>query len=102
MSKLISTNTITVDGLADVGAWYVPDGGHDQASRDQFVGAAGMVLGRKTYEGLASYWPHPTGPWPDVLNPLPKFVASRDTSKTRSCETRSSLWSRGTNRKPGA
>ena len=36
-----------------------------------------MVLGRKTYEGLAAYWPHQSGPWPDVLNPLPKFVASR-------------------------
>lgn len=36
-----------------------------------------MILGRQTYEGLAGFWPQQTGAWPDVLNPLPKFVASR-------------------------
>ena len=25
----------------------------------------------------AGYWPHQTGPWADVLNPMPKYVASR-------------------------
>ena len=77
MSKLIATTTMTVDGVTDVGGWYVSEGGHDAAAREQFDGAAGMVLGRKTYEGLAGYWPQETGPWADLLNPLPKFVASR-------------------------
>jgi dihydrofolate reductase len=36
-----------------------------------------MVMGRKTYEGLAAYWTQETGPWADLLNPMPKFVASR-------------------------
>ncbi len=36
-----------------------------------------MVMGRKTYEGLAAFWPQQTGEWADLLNPLPKFVASR-------------------------
>lgn len=36
-----------------------------------------MLLGRKTYEGLAPYWSQQTGEWADMLNPLPKFVASR-------------------------
>jgi dihydrofolate reductase len=36
-----------------------------------------MLLGRKTYEGLAAFWSAQTGPWADVLNPMPKFVASR-------------------------
>lgn len=77
MGRLINTTTITVDGVTDVGKWYVADGGHDRASLDQFIGAAGMVLGRPTYEGLAGFWPHQTGAWADTLNPLPKFVASR-------------------------
>ena len=46
-----------------------------------------MVLGRKTYEGLAGYWPGQTGEWADLLNPLPKFVASR-TLQGRSSGTR--------------
>ena len=36
-----------------------------------------MLLGRKTFEGLAAYWSQETGPWADMLNPMPKFVASR-------------------------
>ena len=77
MSRLVATTTMTVDGLVDVAEWYVSEGEHDGAAREQFDGAAGMVMGRKTYEGLAGYWPQQTGPWADMLNPLPKFVASR-------------------------
>ena len=77
MSRLVNTTTMTVDGVVDVAGWYVPQGGHDRAARDQFDGAAGMVMGRKTYEGLAEYWPQQTGDWADLLNPLPKFIASR-------------------------
>ena len=62
-----------MDGVTDVGEWYVADGEHDRASLDQFDGAAGMLLGRKPYEGLAGFWPNQTGTWADMLNPLPKF-----------------------------
>lgn len=67
---------MTVDGVTDVGDWYVSEGGHDRAGRDQFEGAAGTLLGRKTFEGLAAFWPQQTGAWAEVL-PRPKFVASR-------------------------
>ena len=38
----------------------------------------GFLFGRKTYEIMAAYWPHvPEGDlFGDVLNPLPKYVAS--------------------------
>jgi dihydrofolate reductase len=77
MSRLIISTAMTVDGVMSVEEWYVSEGGHDRASRDQFVGAAGLVLGRTNYEGLAAFWSAETGEWADVLNPLPKFVASR-------------------------
>ena len=77
MSRLILSTAMTVDGVTTVGEWYVSEGEHDGASRDQFAGTAGMVMGRKTYEGLAGYWPAQTGEWADLLNPMPKFVASR-------------------------
>jgi dihydrofolate reductase len=82
MGRLINTTSMTVDGVTDVGGWYVLEGGHDGASRDLFVGAAGMLVGRKTFEGFVEYWPQQTGPWADVLNPLPKFVASRALTGT--------------------
>ena len=77
MGRVIGSTTMTLDGVVTVGEWYVSEGGHDQASRGLFDGPAAMLMGRKTYEGLAGYWPEQTGPWADVLNPLPKFVASR-------------------------
>lgn len=72
MSKLIITTATTVDGVIDGFEWYVTEGGHDQAGRDQFDGAGAMLLGRKTYEGLAGAG----GPVGRMINPMPKIVAS--------------------------
>jgi dihydrofolate reductase len=82
VSRLINTTTMTVDGVTDVGEWYVSEGGHDRAARDQFDGAAGMLIGRKTFEGLAAYWTQQTGEWADMLNPMPKFVAQLEWNGT--------------------
>jgi dihydrofolate reductase len=81
MTRLIISTATTVDGVIDGFEWYVSEGGHDRAARDQFTGAGAMLLGRKTYEGLAGYWPTQEGPWADLLNPLPKVVASRTLSE---------------------
>ena len=80
MGKLLLSVAATVDGVIDGFEWFVSEGEHDAASRAQFEGAAGMVLGRKTYEGLAGFWPTQEGPWAELINPLPKFVASRTLS----------------------
>jgi dihydrofolate reductase len=77
LNRLILSTTMTVDGVISVGEWYVSEGEHDRAARKQFDQPAAMLLGRKTYEGLAAFWSAETGPWADVLNPMPKFVASR-------------------------
>lgn len=76
MARLIISTAMTVDGVTDVSGWFVSGGGHDQAGRDQLDGAT-MLMGRKTYEGLAGYWPAQEGPWGELLNPMPKLVASR-------------------------
>jgi dihydrofolate reductase len=77
VNKVILSTTMTVDGVITVGEWYVSGGQHDRAAREQFEQSAAMLLGRKTYEGLAAFWSAQTGPWSDLLNPMPKFVASR-------------------------
>jgi dihydrofolate reductase len=81
MSKLVISIAITVDGVIDGFEWYVSEGGHDQAGIDRLAEAGAMLLGRKTYEGLAAFWPAQVGPWADVLNPMPKVVASRTLSE---------------------
>jgi hypothetical protein len=45
---------MTLDGVIDVGEWYVADGEHDRAGKDQLGNASAVLLGRKTYEGLDS------------------------------------------------
>ena len=77
MGKLIVSTQITLDGVIDVGQWYVAEGGHDRAGKDQLDGASAVLLGRKTYEGLAAYWSPLEDDWATRINPKPKYVASR-------------------------
>ena len=65
MARLTLSTTLTVDGVITVAEWFVSGGEHDDAARDLLAQSAGMVLGRKTYEGLAAYWPEQEGPWGD-------------------------------------
>lgn len=77
MAKVISSTTMTLDGVTTVGEWFVAGGEHGAAARELFRRSEAMLLGRKTYEGLAGYWTQEEGEWADLLNPMPKFVASR-------------------------
>ena len=64
MGKLIATTQATVDGVVDpVGEWVQPDGDHADYSFERQARSSGLVLGRKTYEGLAGYWPSQSGKW---------------------------------------
>ena len=81
MGKLIATTQATLDGVIDpVGEWVQADGDHGEYSFERQSKSAGLVLGRKTYEGLAGYWPHESGKWADMVNPMPKYVGSRTLS----------------------
>ncbi|HXR61115.1 MAG TPA: dihydrofolate reductase family protein [Solirubrobacterales bacterium] len=81
MGKLIATTQATLDGVIDpVGEWVQPDGDHGQWSFERQSRSAGLVLGRKTYEGLAAYWPDKTGKWAEMVNALPKYVGSQTLS----------------------
>jgi len=43
-------------------------------------GAGGMLLGRRSYEGMLSHWNRAGGPFKDALNAAPKYVASSSVS----------------------
>ena len=69
MGKLIATTQATVDGVIDpVGEWVQPDSDHGEYSFERQARSSGLVLGRKTYEGLAGYWPNQSGKWADMVN----------------------------------
>src|SRR5690348_15245673 len=95
MGKLVVTEFVTLDGVAQApgapdedrdggfvhGGWQAPLL-HEQSAAAVFEHAQHMnalLLGRKTYDIFAAYWPYAPEeiPFTNLLNRVPKFVASR-------------------------
>jgi dihydrofolate reductase len=95
MRKVVVNEWMTLDGVVqapgsadeDTSGGFSHGGWHmsyfDDLSRNWVVegygGAGGFLLGRRTYELLASYWPHASEEEQVIaepLNSLPKYVAS--------------------------
>jgi dihydrofolate reductase len=78
MGKLIVTEFISVDGIAE--HEKLPDvtwNDEMQAFKeDELADSGAMLLGRVTYEIFAGHWPSETGAFADRFNALPKYVAS--------------------------
>ena len=83
MRKLIMKMSISVDGFVS-GAngendWIFKTG--DEESLAWSVGAvwqAGLIImGRKSFEGMAPYWPTATGPFAAPMNEIPKAVFTK-------------------------
>ncbi|MET9834804.1 dihydrofolate reductase family protein [Streptomyces sp. NPDC006385] len=95
MGKLVSTLFVTLDGVYQApggpeedtrggfqhGGWSFPyaDDDFGQFINEVFQRPAAFLLGRRTYDIFASFWPKVTDPADPVsskLNALPKYVAS--------------------------
>jgi dihydrofolate reductase len=97
MSRVVVINHVTLDGVMQApgrpdedrrggfehGGWSIPN-------NDDVIGAAlgermadsgGLLLGRRTYEDLLSYWNTQDSPFKDALNMTRKFIASRTLSE---------------------
>jgi dihydrofolate reductase len=87
MGRLVINNAMTVNGAFEAPSpepdgWLVLDPDSNSVSLEQFLVADAMVLGSRTYQGLAGVWPKladdPTlGVFADRMNRMPKYVASR-------------------------
>jgi len=96
MRKLIVLSFITLDGVIQApggpeedtsggfkyGGWIVPyfDEVLGKIMGEQMKKPFALLLGRKTFEIFASYWPHHEDGWPGV-NSATKFVASHSPIK---------------------
>jgi len=94
MRKIITTQFVTLDGVTEApgggetnhphGGWQSPyrsaEGGQYKA--EELAGADALLLGRKTYDQFAAFWPtQTTGPFPERMNKLPKYVVSGSLQK---------------------
>jgi dihydrofolate reductase len=85
MGKIIISTQITVNGSFEAPTpeeWLELDADSGDAGLEQLILADAMLLGRKTYEGLAAIWPHlgedpSMGRFAERINTMPKYVASR-------------------------
>jgi dihydrofolate reductase len=87
VGRLIISNSMTINGAFEApvlapDGWLVLDADSQHASLQIWRAADAMVLGRKTYEGLAAVWPQLAevpgfGAFADQMNSMPKYVASR-------------------------
>ena len=96
MGRIVVMNHVTLDGVMQgpgrpeedtrggfaYGGWgqsVTPDDAAGKAMGERMAaggGLAGWLFGRRTYEGLLSYWNAQGGPFKDALNNSPKHVAS--------------------------
>ena len=87
MSKLVASFFISLDGVVES-----PDKWHFPYFNDEMGQAVGgaiaatdtMLLGRRTYEEFAAYWPHQdpaADPFVSIMNETPKFVVSTTLEK---------------------
>ncbi|WP_374538391.1 dihydrofolate reductase family protein [Micromonospora aurantiaca (nom. illeg.)] len=95
MGKLIVTEFLTLDGVAQApgepdedreggfnhGGWQMPllDEKSGAVMFQQASSMGALLLGRKTYDIFAGYWPKAPAdiPFTGLLNGVPKYVASR-------------------------
>src|SRR6266852_525128 len=88
MGKIIMSDNVSLDGVIQdpagdegfrVGGWVGVIAGRPELAKvllDEALGTEAMLLGRRSYEWLASRWPSRTGALADRLNSLPKYVVS--------------------------
>jgi dihydrofolate reductase len=98
MSRVVVTNHVTLDGVMqapgrpdedvrggfDRGGWAIPDNDPvmGRVMGEGMAQPGALLLGRRTYEDFASYWPHQKdNPFTEVLDNVQKYVASTTLSE---------------------
>lgn len=80
MRRLLFQMLVTADGsMAGPGGeldWHIVDGDFSAYVDRMLRSIDAILLGRRTYEGLAGYWPDAREPEAALMNALPKIVFS--------------------------
>jgi dihydrofolate reductase len=88
MGRIIASDNVTLDGVIQdpagdegfkAGGWVglIKDNPLlGKLALDEALGAAGWLLGRRSYEWFGARWPSRNGALADRLNSLPKYIVS--------------------------
>jgi dihydrofolate reductase len=85
MRKLIESVLVSLDGVTGAPEkWANFDDADTQYAYDQLGHYDAFVMGRVTYENFYANWGRISGsPYIDLINAMPKYVASRTLTETR-------------------
>lgn len=84
MGEIINSTFISIDGVINhMEAWHFAyiDDESEQIALEQLRASEALLMGRHTYEAYASVWPQRGGVLADVINSMPKYVASATLDK---------------------
>ena len=81
MRKLVAVELVSLDGVIEAPsewAFSYSDDEMEEANAAGMAASDALLLGRKTYEEFAAFWPHQPGgtPMVDYINSVPKHVVS--------------------------
>jgi dihydrofolate reductase len=79
MRKIVSGLFISLDGVVEApDRWQFPYFNDEMGAAVQSLmdGSEAMLLGRRTYEEFAAYWPTSTDDFAERMNTTPKYVVS--------------------------
>jgi dihydrofolate reductase len=84
MRKLIESTLVSLDGVIEAPErWANFDAEATAYSTEQLDNYDAFVMGRVTYEKFFANWGHTAGnPYIDLINAMPKYVASRSLTQT--------------------
>ena len=84
MRRLIESTLVSLDGVVEAPERWAGFDAEDAAlSLAELDKYDAFVMGRVTYENFFANWGHVTGnPYIDVINAMPKYVASRSLAET--------------------
>jgi dihydrofolate reductase len=89
MGKAIITVQMSADASIGPDIGWFEGGEHEYAGVEEVRLANAFLLGRKTYENLCPIWSKSAGDFADLVNSMPKYVAS--TSLTEPLEWNATL-----------
>jgi dihydrofolate reductase len=84
MRKLIESTLVSLDGVIEAPErWANFDAEATASALEQLSHYDAFIMGRVTYEKFYANWAHTTGnPYTDLINAMPKYVASRSLTET--------------------
>lgn len=84
MRKLIESTLVSLDGVTEgPERWVNFDAEDTSFALNELANFDGFVMGRATYENFLANWGQTNGsPYIDMINAMPKYVASRSLTET--------------------